>query len=91
MTLDRARLYRFHIWLANPVGGAIALKLVLDQLRDVELQHLMTGDNPQAATIAWAEYGRRRKFANIDYTTEGVDVVKVGITDLVFASVLAAA
>ena len=87
---DRVRLYQFHMWLNCP-SGLFSLNTVLAKLRDVELLHLMQGANQQAATIAWAEFGKRRKFADINFHQDSVDVLEVKVTELIVASHLAAA
>lgn len=89
-TPDRVRLYQFYMWLNAPTG-LFSLNVVLARLRDEELLHLMQGDNQQAATLAWAEYGRRRKLADIEFHMGGVDVLEVNVTNLIVATQLAAA
>lgn len=87
---DRVRLYQFYMWMNCP-AGLFSLYTVLAKLRDIELLHLMQGDNQQAATIAWAEYGKRRKLADITFHQDSVDVLEVKVTELIVASHLAAA
>jgi len=88
---DRARLYRFFTWLYRPTT-LFNLNTILAQLRDVELLHLMEDlKNKSAVTIAWAEYGRRHKLADIAFTLELKDVLEVQVRDLVLMSQLRAA
>lgn len=87
---DRVRLYQFYMWLNCP-AGLFSLYVVLAKLRDVELLHLMQGDNKQAATIAWAEYGKRHELADINFRQDSVDVLEVQVTELIVASHMAAA
>lgn len=79
---DRARLYRFYLWLSRPTG-LLGLEIVLKQLRDVELLHLLADcSNKQALTIAWAEYGRRHSTADIKMRmhTNELEVAVKGVT-----------
>lgn len=88
---DRVRLYQFYMWLAHPTG-LHSLRMVLKEQRDIELLHLMADAlNRSAATLAWAEYGRRHGFAPIDFDMVGVDVLDVQVRDLVFAHSVALA
>ncbi len=88
---DRARLRRFFLWLAHPTG-IHSLRSVLARLRDVELLHLMKDiKSRQAATLAWAEYGRRHGLAVIDFHMPGVDILDVEVRDLTFAHTVALA
>lgn len=88
---DPARLYRFFTWLYRPTN-LFNLNTILAQLRDVELLHLMADmKNKPAVTIAWAEYGRRHKLADIAFTLELKDVLEVQVQNLVLTSQLRSA
>lgn len=81
-TPDPVRLYRFYMWVANPIG-LFVLNSALAYQREVELLHLMQSDNKSAAAIAWAEYGRRRGFADINFRSESVGLFEVEVQDLI--------
>lgn len=85
---DRARLFRFYQWLSRPTGMIYGLEIVLKQLRDVELLHIMQDKNPQAKTLAWAEYGRRHTTANIKMSMHSQEVVEVEVCNLNFGATL---
>lgn len=90
-TPDRVRLYRFYTWLYRPTG-IYSLSAVLQQLRDIELLHLMKGlTNRNAVVIAWAEYGRRHHLADISFSMTLRDVLEVSAKDLVLAAGVGAA
>jgi hypothetical protein len=87
----RVRLFRFFSWVARP-RGVSNLKMILRRLTDDDLVGLMErhADSPAAAKIAWAEFGRRHGFANIDFEMREVNVLEVQTRDLVLASGLGA-
>jgi len=88
MKPDRARLLRFYLWVAKP-RGLIALDIVLKQLRDVELLHLIgEPSNREAMTIAWAEYGRRHKVADIEFGMLSRDALQVSARNVTFGASL---
>lgn len=87
---DRVRLYQFYMWLNCP-SGLHSLNTVLARQRDEELLFLMQSDNKQAATLAWAEFGRRHGLALLDFHMGEVDVLTVNVHELVVASQVALA
>ncbi len=85
---EKPRLYRFYLWLSRPTG-LYGLEVVLKQLRDVELLHILADrSNKQALTIAWAEYGRRHSTADIKMSMRSVDVLEVDVANLAFGATL---
>jgi hypothetical protein len=88
--INKAHLFRFFSWMAKP-RGVSNLKLILRRFTDNELLHLMQGDNIDAAKIAWAELGRRRGFANINFCLREVNVLEVELKGLVLFSGFGAA
>lgn len=83
---DRVRLFRFYTWLARPTS-LTGLQIVLEQLRDVELLHIMKDlTNREALTIAWAEYGHRHSTATISVGMQSVDVLEVTVKDVRFGA-----
>lgn len=88
MKAERSRLLRFYLWVTKPRGLA-GLKIVLNQLRDVELLHIMgETNNREAMTIAWAEYGRRHKAADIEFEMLSRDALTVRVRNVTFGASL---
>lgn len=86
--LEKHRLLRFFVWLSRPTG-LLELQIVLEQLRDVELMHLMSDQENQAAvTIAWTEFGRRHGTADIRFVMNTYNLLEVDIQNLTFGAVL---
>lgn len=87
MEPDKARLLKFYLWLSRP-SGLTDLHQALQQLRDVELMHLLTDhSNKQAVTIAWAEYGRRHTTADINLSLVA-DTLEIAVRDVTFGATL---
>lgn len=85
---ERHRLYRFYLWLSHPTG-LYGLEVVLQQLRDVELLHILSDrTNKQALTIAWAEYGRRHSTASIHFSMAAPAVLEVGVSNVMFGATM---
>lgn len=85
---EKHRLYRFYLWLSRPTG-LYGLEVVLKQLRDVELLHILADrTNKLALTVAWAEYGRRHSTADIRMSMLAPDALEVVVQNLFFGATL---
>lgn len=85
--MNKPELLRFYLWVARP-RGVHNLKMILRHLTDEDLLHIIQQrkDSPVAAKIAWAEFGRRNNFINIEYKMRAVDVLDIEAKDLVLVS-----
>lgn len=85
---DKGRLFRFYLWVSEP-RSLLGLEIVLAQLRDVELLHILKDtSNQQALTIAWAEYGRRHTAADIKLSMRITDVLEVDVAGVIVGASL---
>jgi len=84
--IDEARLYRFYLWVSKP-RGVSNLNTILHHLTDHELLHLIQKHHGEpAGKIAWAEYGRRHKYADIRFTMREMNLLEVEAKDFVLVS-----
>ncbi len=72
MDIDAKKLQRLVAWTISPQPPHAIQEILLD-LDDDDLVVIMKKFNGPAAHIAWAEYGRRREFAEFEVRAVQLD------------------
>ncbi len=74
------QIKKLYSWVQSP-HPPHAITEILTGLTDFDLISLMIGSDGPAGRIAWAEYGRRRKFADMQLHATEMD----GVLELEFS------